>query len=601
MTDKQPAPTARRTQPSPSRFAGDEPFWDGTAAGIFRVSRCLACRETFFYPRSHCPLCGSREVGWLDTSGRGRVHTFSVARSIKRPTAVAMVELPEGPVITTSIVDADLFDLEIGDEVEVMFEQAETGEAVPMFTTVAANRARAYAARTQAESAHVPGVDPEQAREVRLVGIVGAGTMGTGIATAILTAGVPVVLVDASPEALGRARGAVRSVLEHHRARGRIDAPDVERLFALLRTQTEVEALAEADLVIEAVWEQMSLKQQILGRLDAVVRPDALVATNTSSLNLDEIAGATAYPERVVGLHFFSPANIMRLVEVVRGEATSTEALAIGVRFVQRIEKTPVVVGVWPGFVGNAMMIARGVQATSMLLEGALPDQIDRVAREIGWPMGPFEMWDLGGAVDLRYHKRQETGEEDWLNDQLYERGRLGQKTAKGYYDYVEATGGARAGRLVSVPSREVAALVAEASKRLGIERRPLGEQEIHDRLLYSMVNVGFTLLERGVAARAGDIDVVWREGFGMPTWKGGPMYDAEHSAHGGGLPRVLDALRALAARHGEAFTPAPLLERLVATGGCLTDPDRVTDPAGAADRDTTADTGADSTREVSA
>lgn len=562
MSNTQAAGRARFLQPSPRRFAGDEPFWEGAAAGVFRVNRCGACDQTFFYPRPHCPVCGSREVGWVDTGGHGRVHSFSVVRASKRPTAVAMVELSDGPTITAAIVDADLFALEIGDEVEVRFEQSESGESVPVFTTVAANQARAYSARTLAESASVPGIDPATAREPRVVGIVGAGTMGAGIATAVVSAGVAVVLVDASVEALETARGTIRSALEHNRDRGRIDDAELEHQVALLTTETDIASLAGADLVIEAVWEQLHLKQQILKQLDAVVRPDALLATNTSSLDLDEIAGATARPERVLGLHFFSPANVMRLVEVVRGEATAADVVASGVRFAQRIRKTPVVVGVWPGFVGNAMMIARGVQAMDMLLQGAMPDQIDRVARDIGWPMGPFEMWDLGGAIDLRFHKRQATGEEDWLNDQLYARGRLGQKSAKGYYDYVE---GRTPGRRRAVPSPEVADLVQQASQRQGIERRAVSDEEIHDRLLLSMVNVGFRLLENGIATRAGDIDVVWREGFGMPTWKGGPMYDAERAPHGGGLPAVLDRLRRLEAEYGDAFTPAPLLERLVA------------------------------------
>ena len=559
----------RVSQPSPRRFAGDEPFWEGTAAGKFRVNRCGGCRETFFYPRPHCPVCGSRDVGWVDTAGRGRVHSFSVVRASKRPLALAMVELAGGPVITTAIVDADLVALEIGDEVEVRFEPSETGEAVPVFTTVAANEARAYAARTLAESANVPGIAPAAGREVRRVGIVGAGTMGAGIATAVAAADVPVILVDADPRALERARATTRAVLERHRDRGRIDDAELQRRLALLTTDTDLGAVADADLVIEAVWEQLALKQEILAKLDALVRPDALLATNTSSLDLDEIAAATARPERVVGLHFFSPANVMRLVEVVRGAATRADAIAGAIGFVRRIDKTPVVVGVWPGFVGNAMMIARGVQAADLLLHGGTPEQIDRVARDIGWPMGPFEMWDLGGAIELRHHKRQATGEEDWLNDQLYARGRLGQKSAKGYYDYVA---GRAPGRLRPVPSPEVAEVVAEASRRLGIERRAVSDTEIHDRLLYAMVNVGFRLLDNGVALRAGDIDVVWREGFGMPTWKGGPMYDAERSPHGGGLPALLDRLRALAAEYGDAFAPAPLLERLVSSGRPLED-----------------------------
>lgn len=503
--------------PAPRRYVSDEPFWEAAAAGVLRYKECRACGEAHFHPRPHCPLCGSDDTVWKDASGTGTVHSFSILRAARRPTAAALVEIAEGPTIPTVIVDADLPRLAIGDEVVVRFEPAEDGTPVPVFTTVAAQRARAYSAETLARVTNVPGVDLARARQVATVGVVGAGTMGTGIATAYVAAGVPVVLVDRDQQALDRAAAAVRGSLDRAVSRGRLRADE----FADLVTSTQLGAVAGADLVIEAVWEQRSLKEAVLAEVDTIVGPDAILATNTSTLDLDALAAATAHPDRVIGLHFFSPAHVMRLVEVVRGRETRADAVATAVTLTRQIGKTAVVVGNGPGFVGNRMMIARAEQARTLLLEGAFPEQIDRVVRDLGLPMGPYEMFDLGGAIELSYRRRQESGEEDWFVDELYRRGRLGQKTGAGYYSYPE---GAR--RPVADP--EVKELVVEASRRAGVPRRRIADAEIRDRLTSAMVEAGDRLLADGIALRPGDIDVVWREGFGWPTWKGGPMYDAD-------------------------------------------------------------------------
>ena len=510
--------------PAPRRYAADAAYWEGAERGILRYQACTACGSAYFHPRPHCPSCGSRETVWKDAAGTATVYSFSIWRAARRPTAVALVELAEGPVIQTVIVDADLARLAIGEEVVVRFEPAEDGAPVPVFTTAAAERARAYSARTAAEVTEVPGVDLALARPVETVAVVGAGTMGTGIATAYVAAGVPVILVDPDEAALERAAGVLTESLERAASRGRLTEAELLARRAGLTTSTQLAAVAPAGLVIEAVWEQRSLKETVLEQLDRLVGPHAVLASNTSTLDLDALAAATSRPERVVGLHFFSPAHVMRLVEVVRGSRSSADALATALASVRAIGKTPVVVGNGPGFVGNRMMIARSATARELLLEGSFPAQIDRVVRDLGLPMGPYEMFDLGGAIELNHRRRQETGEEDWFVDELFRRGRLGQKTGAGYYSYPD-------GPRRPVADDELKALVVEASQRAGVTRRRIDDAEIRDRLTEAMLAAGRQLLAEGIALRAGDIDVVWREGFGWPTWKGGPMYDAEQRA----------------------------------------------------------------------
>ena len=535
----------RRPHPAPVRTQHDEPFWEAASRGVLALKRCTDCGRPHWYPRRRCPFCGSDATVWEDASGRGTIHSFSLVSRSRRPSAVAIVELDEGPRLTGLVADCDVHRLRIGDEVRVGFEAAEDGSALPVFTTPAADRARAYAEATLAASAQVPGVDPASARSVEAVAVVGAGTMGSGIAKALLGAGLRVVLIDPDGSARERAAADIAGHLE------RVGAEATG--FSI---RSDLADAAGVDLAIEAVWEQRSLKRRILAELAEVTGADCVLATNTSSIDVDDLAGATPCAERVLGLHFFSPAHVMRLVEVVRGRRTDPAVLATALGLVRRIGKTPVVVGVCHGFVGNRMMFARNRQAEALLLEGALPDQVDRVMRETGLPMGPFEMLDLGGAIELSVRRRQESGEENWLVDELYRRGHRGQRSGLGWYRYEQ---GDRRPR----PDAGVAAVIAEASARAGIERRRLEDAEIADRLLLPMVNEGFRLLEEGVVERPGDIDVVWRYGYGWPDWSGGPMYHAETL----GLGAVVDRLSALAQRHGADFEPAPLLVRLAAQG----------------------------------
>ena len=387
---------------------------------------------------------------------------------------------------------------------------------------------------------------------VETVGVVGAGTMGGGIAMNFLNAGLPVTLVETSEAALDRGMATIRANYQGSVKRGRMSEAEAAARLALLSGALEMEALADCDLVIEAVFETMGVKQAVFSRLDAVARPGAILATNTSYLDVDRIAALTSRPESVLGLHFFSPANVMKLLEVVRGAKTAPDVLATALQLAKRIGKTAVVVGVCHGFVGNRMLAQRKIQADALLLEGAMPWDVDRVLTAFGLPMGPFAMSDLAG-LDLGWSP--ETSKGETVREILCERGRRGQKTAAGFYDYDAA-------RKPS-PSADVEALILDVSARNGFCRRAVTDQEILERCLYPMINEGAKILEEGVAARASDIDVVWIHGYGWPAFTGGPMYHADRL----GLGAVLAGLRRHEAAHGEAFRPAPLLERLAAEG----------------------------------
>ncbi len=383
-------------------------------------------------------------------------------------------------------------------------------------------------------------------RPISSVGVIGAGTMGGGIAMNFLSVGIPVTIVDMNQEALGKGVDVVRRNYEASAAKGRLTPDKVEQAMALLTPSTDFDALANCDLVIEAVYENMELKKEIFGRLDALCKPGALLASNTSYLSIDEIAQATARPADVLGLHFFSPANVMKLVEVVRGAKTGPDVLASGMAVAKRIGKVPVVAGVCYGFIGNRMLIPRTEQALQLLLEGASPEQIDQVHLAFGLPMGPFQMADLAG-VDLGWHRdptRVET-----LLDALCAKGRWGQKTKAGFYDYDD--------RRQASPSPVVAEIIDELRASSGLEPRIVSEEEVLVRTIYTMFNEGYDILDEGIAQRASDIDVVWLYGYGWPRHKGGPMYWAEEV----GKPTLVDLFRKYARELGPKFT---ISERLV-------------------------------------
>ncbi|WP_103095302.1 3-hydroxyacyl-CoA dehydrogenase NAD-binding domain-containing protein [Novosphingobium guangzhouense] len=382
-------------------------------------------------------------------------------------------------------------------------------------------------------------------REIRRVGIIGAGTMGGGIAMNFLSAGLPVTMVETSAEALERGAALIRRNYAATAAKGRITIDQVEAAMALLDPTLEFGALADCDLVIEAVYENMEVKKQVFGRLDAVARPGAILASNTSYLDVNEIAACTSRPEDVLGMHFFSPANVMKLVEVVRGAKTAPDVLATIMALGQKIGKVPVVAGVCYGFIGNRMLIPRQDNALALVMEGASPEQVDKVHTDFGMPMGPFQMTDLAG-VDIGWH-RDET-RIDNLKDALCAQGRWGQKTKAGFYDYDE-------NRKRST-SPVVAALIEEFRQREGITPRTISDEEIMVRTLYTMVNEGALILEEGIAQRSSDIDVVWLYGYGWPRWTGGPMFWGERE----GFAKIVAGLEQYMKRMPEGFTISPLL-----------------------------------------
>ena len=382
------------------------------------------------------------------------------------------------------------------------------------------------------------------------VGIIGAGTMGGGIAMNFANIGIPVHLVETRQDALDRGLKVIRGNYERSASRGRFPLEEVDVRMGRITSSLEMDDLADCDLIIEAVFEDMAIKKVIFARLDAIAKPGAILASNTSGLDVNEIASATKRPEAVIGLHFFSPANVMKLVEIVRGEKTSESVLATSMDIAQKIGKVAVVVGVCPGFVGNRMLYPRQLQARELLRRGAMPWDVDRVLKAFGFKMGPYEMSDLAG-LDIGWSKGAKTA--DALRDALCERDRRGQKTGAGFYDY-------DASRTPS-PSPEVAALIREqycASEGVPVPT----DQEILETCLFPLVNEGAKILDEKIAQRPSDIDVVWLYGYSWPMHTGGPMFWADSV----GLDKVQAKAEELGAAN-EWYKPAPLLRQLVAEG----------------------------------
>ena len=401
-----------------------------------------------------------------------------------------------------------------------------------------------FAERQANKIADIPDAIP--LRPVASVGVIGAGTMGGGIAMNFLNAGVPVTIVEAQAANLDRGVATIRRNYENTAAKGRMTTADVEARMALLTPSLAMDDLGHADLIIEAVFENLDLKKEVFGRLDGIAKPGAILASNTSYLNVDAIAASTTRPQDVVGLHFFSPANVMRLLEVVRGAQTAPDVLATAMATAKKIHKVAVVAGVCDGFIGNRMLSARQKEAQKLILEGAMPWDVDRVLFDFGFPMGPFQMSDLAG-LDIGWDAATSKGET--LRDRLCEAGRRGQKTGSGFYDYDDKRNRA--------PSPLVEEMILAFAAERGINRRPIDDAEILERCLYPMVSEGAAILAEGMAQRASDIDIVWINGYGWPVYRGGPMFWADSE----GLPKIVAALE----RFGIA--PAPLLVELAAAG----------------------------------
>ncbi len=410
----------------------------------------------------------------------------------------------------------------------------------------------------------IPGLSKDvRPRTIEKAAVIGAGTMGGGIAMTFANAGVPVEIVEIDEASLERGLGIVRKNYAGSVSRGRLDQNGMDRALSQITGTTEIADAANADIVIEAVFENLDLKQQIFRSLDSVCKDGAILASNTSTLDIDAIAAVTKRPESVVGTHFFSPANVMKLMENVRGAETAPDVIASVMQLARRLGKVPVLAGVCDGFIGNRMLHAYTRQANFLLEEGTLPQQIDRVIYDFGFPMGPFAMGDLAGldiGWAIRKHRAKTRDPEERYSpiaDRICELGRFGQKTGAGWHRY-------EAGSRTAIPDSEIEALIVGVSAELGIERRTFSDEEILDRCMLTLINEGARILEDGIAIRASDIDVTWIYGYGFPIYRGGPMYYADQI----GLEAVYEKLKWLEAQDDVALKPAQLIERLARDGG---------------------------------
>jgi 3-hydroxyacyl-CoA dehydrogenase len=416
------------------------------------------------------------------------------------------------------------------------------------------SQAQQYFFFSERQAGKVPGL-AEDAKELPIakVGVIGGGLMGGGISMNFANVGVPVTIVETSQEALDRGLGTIRKNYENTARKGRLTEEAVEQRCGLIQGTLDMADLADCDLIIEAVFENMAVKKDIFTRLDAIAKQGAILASNTSALDLNEIASVTSRPESVIGLHFFSPANVMKLLEVVRGEKTSDDVIKTSMALAKRIRKVAVLVGVCPGFVGNRILFPRQIEASKLALEGAPIEQVDKVLFDFGFPMGAFQMGDLAG-LDLGWDKDNSNPMD--VKDRLCELGRRGQKTAAGYYDYDE--------KRMPTPAPVTAELFAEVAAAQGVTQGDISDEEILDRCLLPMINEGAKILEEGIAVRASDIDVTYVYGYGWPVYRGGPM----HYANSMGLDKVLAKIRHYHESTGDDFwAPSPLLVSLAEQG----------------------------------
>jgi 3-hydroxyacyl-CoA dehydrogenase len=510
---------------------------DLTAAGVAFAEKVLDERR---------PLRKIRDLDDKLAAVRGKPEVFANFRkSIARQTRG--FRAPENIVRAVEAAVSLPFEQGLKRERELFAELLSSPES----------KAQRYFFFAEREAAKIPDVPADTPpRDVKKAAVIGAGTMGGGIAMNFANAGIPVTVIEMAQEALDRGLGIVRKNYDATAARGRLTAADVEKRMGLITGTTDFKAAADADMVVEAVFEEMPVKKEVFAKLDAICKADAVLATNTSTLDVDEIASATKRPESVIGTHFFSPANVMRLLENVRGQKSSKTTIATAMTIGRRIGKVPVLVGVCYGFVGNRMLHQRGLQAEKLILEGAAPHQVDRVLTDFGFPMGPFAMSDLAG-LDVGWRIRKGRGAKAPVADRICELGRFGQKTGAGYFKYEK-------GDRTPVPDLEVEKIIVDVATSMGITRRAITDEEILQRLLYPMVNEGAKILDEKIAIRASDIDVIWVYGYGWPVYRGGPMFWADSI----GLRALRDRLLEFKQQSGDAsWTPAPLLDRLATEG----------------------------------
>ena len=466
---------------------------------------------------------------------------------------------PSGPVAPKAAIDAVEAATTLSLVEGVAKERA-------LFREAAASpyaRALQYAFFAERQAANVPGVGADtKLRDIKTVGILGAGTMGTGIGLAFLNAGFPVTMVETTQEALDKGVARVRDTLEANVKRGRATEAQAKERMGRLTPTIKLEDLGSNDLIIEAVFENMVLKKEIFAKLDKIAKPGAIIATNTSTLDVDEIAEQTKRPQDVVGLHFFSPANIMRLLEIVRAEKTGADVMATSMAIAKKIGKVGVQAGVCDGFVGNRMLASYGGEVQAMNLEGAMPQEIDGALEKWGMAMGPLAVSDLAG-LDVGYRIRKErklTGEAAQnarIPDKIVEMGRLGQKTGAGYYKYDE-------NRKRQVDP-DIEALIRSEAESLQIKQRSIPADEIVERSLLRLANEGAKILQEGIALRASDIDTMYLNGYGFPAWRGGPMWQVDNVI---GMKKAAERIKAYEAKYGARWKIAPLIERLAAEDG---------------------------------
>jgi 3-hydroxyacyl-CoA dehydrogenase len=480
------------------------------------------------------------------TEDRGERSRFEV-------TAIELTKRARGQRAPQACVEA------VRAALELSFDEGMRRERELFAELVAGDQSRAlrHLFFAEREAAKIPGQPLDRKpRVIDRVAIVGAGTMGAGIALCFADAGIEVVLSETSGEALSRGLANIERHYSDSASRGRLSSEEADRRRALIKGSLGLDGVARADLVVEAVFEDMAVKQQVFRELDRLAPSQAILATNTSYLDIDAIAASTGRPSSVAGMHFFAPANVMRLVEIVRGRETRPEILSTLAALARRLGKAPVAVGNCHGFVGNRMLRRRNAAAERVLLEGALPREVDAAMVEFGFPMGPLAASDLAG-LDIGWRMRKAAGLHAEIADALCGRGRFGQKAGAGFYRY-------EPGSRTPVPDAEVEDLILETSRRLGLTRRRFADDEIVDRLLFSVVNEGARILEERIAESAGDIDVIWAYGYGFPAWRGGPM----HWADDVGLKQISGRLADWARdAHDKSLEPAPLLQQLAADG----------------------------------
>jgi 3-hydroxyacyl-CoA dehydrogenase len=515
---------------------------DAFGAGDLLEGAVLAARECATLPRRRT----------RDMPMRGDATVLEVAR-VRAP------HKDRGGLAAHAAIDAVAAGLRLPFDEAIAYERR-------LFEELRASdqsRSRIHIFFSEREASKVPGVQRVPDFRATTAGVIGGGTMGTGIAMALANAGISVTLVETSLDLVARARAKVQANYESSQKKGKFTESEVEQRLGNIHFSTWMEATAESDIVIEAVFEEMPLKQDIFRKLDHIVNADGLLATNTSTLDVDQIASVTRRPERVCGTHFFSPANVMKLLEIVRGEKTAPETIGQALAFARQIKKVAVVAGNCDGFIGNRMYAFYKREADFLLEEGATPQQVDRVMRDFGFAMGPFATFDLAGLdVSWRVRKRRLaegklTGRYSKLEDRLCEMGRLGQKTGAGFYRYFA---GSRAPEI----DPEVEKIIRAVAEEEGVARREIHDDEILKRCIYPLINEGANLLAEGIAIRPSDVDVVWVYGYGFPSFRGGPMHYADTI----GAAKIVDEMRAFERAHGKQWTPSPLLVDMAEKSG---------------------------------